>query len=627
VQAAGGGRGTRWGGVGITGAGLTGASTMETKSEMLADSKHQVALRDPAPDIGEALAGCARFAGLAAKACGSKNFAERGRLLVESRKLHLGPFPAVDLAAGWAWQVNPLADRSWQWRFNWLSFISYLLAHHTATGDLKAVCMAIEAAVSWVGTFPASAGPRHPFEFAWHDHGTALRAEQIGLLVHHVEKHSLWEACGEKGARELLARACLEHGQMLATDRFYSRHTNHGLEQSRVLLMLGVAIRPALPEPAQQWVEIATARINAELRHSFTDEGVHVENSPAYHAFVVKVFLGLIDDYRDAGLPELEAWMQETGPKALDYLSRIIRPDGLLPIIGDTEALPVTNSFARAFEGTPAYLEFLYVQTKGAKGRKPGSLHRIYPASGYAIFRSDWHPGAEFSQAMHLVFKAGALSNYHRQQDDGSIVLYAFGEDWIIDSGLYNYDQKSAVRQYMRSRAAHNVWLVDRPPTLAQPPEFNWRIIASGEGGPVPYVHAESGAYEGLRMVRRLSLVRRHGFRVDDVLACADGTPFKGESLWHLPADKEVDVLGPREILVRSRQSKHRLRIRMQGDAPAELRLRRGQSSGRVHSVVSTKTGVCTASQVLCVMYEPATVLFSSIEFNFEHPAPETASS
>lgn len=598
---------------------------MESTPERLADKGDGPPGLPPASDIAEALARSSQFADLASKACRSPDYAARGKLLLDSRQLRLGPFPPVDAPPEWSWEMNPLSDRSWQWRLNWLSFISYLLAHHTATGDERAVCVAIEAALSWVRYFPPVEA-KHKFEFAWHDHGTALRAEQLGLLIHYVENRSLWSAAKDPTARATLENACLAHGHTLMGERFYSRHTNHGLEQSRVLLMLGVAIRPIVPDEAAQWVETAILRIKAELTHSFTAEGVHVENSPAYHVFVLKVFLGLIDGFRDCGLEALESWREQIGPRAVEYLSRVIRPDGLLPIIGDTEALPVSDSFGRAFAGNPAYLEFLFVQTRGAKGRKPRSLHRIYPQSGYAIFRSDWPVGVEFRQAMHLVFKAGALSNYHRQQDDGSLVLYAFGEDWLIDSGLYNYDEKSPIRQYMRARAAHNVWVLDRQESRLKEPATAWRIIDSNESGPTPFVQAESRAYEGVRMVRRLSMFRKHGFHVHDVIASLDGQAVSGKSLWHVPLDKEVRIVGPTEVLIRSRTSRHQLRIRIQGDAPSEVRTYRGQSTARVLSAISTKTGQSADSQVIWVTYDSSVALFTSMEFNFELPATEGTS-
>src|SRR5690606_20662359 len=65
-----------------------------------------------------------------------------------------------------------------------------------------------------------------------------------------------------------------------------------------------------------------------------------------------------------------------------------------------------------------------------------------------------------FDKAFHLIVKAGCSSRYHHQQDEGHINLYAGGEDWLIDSGLYNYISVDPIRRYMRSRSAHNVPLI-----------------------------------------------------------------------------------------------------------------------------------------------------------------------
>lgn len=38
-----------------------------------------------------------------------------------------------------------------------------------------------------------------------------------------------------------------------------------------------------------------------------------------------------------------------------------------------------------------------------------------------------------------------------------SFVLFAFGEDWIIDGGLYNYEEKNPLRAHLRSHFAHSL--------------------------------------------------------------------------------------------------------------------------------------------------------------------------
>lgn len=548
-----------------------------------------------------ALASCVQLARLAQRMAGNADFARRGRLLLEQRELELGPFAAVPMAHFGDWEADPLRNRSWQWRLNWLSFVSYLIARHAAGGEVQALHLAVDATLSWLDYFGAQER-QHPFEFAWHDHATALRAEQMALLVHRIEVLGAWGDCGGDAAASRLVHAIADHAEMLAHDEFFSRHTNHGLEQARVLLLLSTALEtPGDPRPVT-WRASALARIEGELRHAFTEEGVHVENSPAYHAFVFKVFLGIVDEYPADTLGPLHRWMTEVGPKALDFLARILRPDGLLPIIGDTEALPVTDSFRGVFAGRPEHEAYVYAATLGARGTAPASLQRVYPASGYAIFRSDWPSAEHYRRALHAVIKAGACSHYHRQQDDGSLLLWSEGEDWLIDSGLFNYDKASPVRQYMRSREAHNVLMIDDRVAFdprSRDPRAAWKVLAHSEDPAMPYLQMRHELYPGIEQLRRVSLYRRRCLRVVDVAVATDGAPFDARVLWHVPLDKKVHLIGPGEAIVSSKRNRRVMRIGVQGDLPDNVELHRGIVKGRVRSVVSNAANSHEPSQVV----------------------------
>jgi hypothetical protein len=548
------------------------------------------------------------------------DFARRGRRMVDDGLLELGPFAAVPAGDFSDWQADPLRNRSWQWRLNWLSFIAYLVAHHAATGDASAIRLAFRAARSWLQHFgPPEAG--HGFEFAWHDHGTAMRAEQLALLIRYADTRGLWKLDDHADTATLLVDACVGHASRLADDGFYSRHTNHGLIQCRVLLLIASSLR-GVTAPLAEWRDKALERIAGELRHAFTSEGVHVENSPAYHALVLKLFLGMMNDYPAASLGPVRQWMAEVGPKALDFLTRVLRPDGLLPIIGDTEALPVADTFKPAFDGQPAYEEFVYARRAGRKGRAPEALHRVWPESGYAVFRSSWAGGDAYGRALHLVFKAGATSPYHRQQDDGSIVVCRDGEDWLIDSGMFNYDKTSPIRLYMRSRQAHNTTVLNRP--LADPrsrtPKDSWHVLAHSEADAAPFVEASSRAYAGADIVRRVSLRGGRAFQVDDTIVATDGSPVDASFLWHVPADKRVEILGAAEVLVHSGTSRQAMRIRVHGDLLDQVECRSGTTKAQVWSVVSRLANTQEASQVLVFTANRRSRIGVRFEFVFEEP-------
>ncbi|MCK7575312.1 MAG: heparinase II/III-family protein [Chromatiales bacterium] len=279
--------------------------------------------------------------------------------------------------------------------------------------------------------------------------------------------------CGAGGHfRSPGAGAPQVHGEWLAKDGFYSEHTSHGLEQARVLLLHRLVFEG---EVAREWQAVAQRRVNSELNFSFTSEGVHVENSPAYRIFVFKVFLGIIKDYPDEVLGNLAVVRSILG-QSLEFHHPYPAPGRqAAACIGDTEQLPTSDVYQDRFGRTLEYQHFLYAQTQGRQGQMPLVLNRIYPKSGYAIFRDLMANKERYKQAFHLIAKIGCSSRYHHQQDEGHISLYAGGEDWLIDSGLYNHINKDPVRKYMRGRPGHNVPLISH---THYHKDFNHRLQA-----------------------------------------------------------------------------------------------------------------------------------------------------
>lgn len=548
------------------------------------------------------------------------DFARRGRRLLENGEIELGPFAAVPMREFDAWESDPLRNRSWQWRLNWLSFVSYLIAHHAATGDTRAIHLALSAARSWIEHF----GPPHAsggFEFAWHDHATALRAEQLALLIHYTDANGLWEEHAQSPAGMSLAMACIQHAELLHQDNFFSKYTNHGLEQARVSLLLATALAAEGDPVPMDWRNRALKRIEGEMRHAFTDEGVHVENSPGYHAFVFKALLNIARDYPAESLGPLRRWLVEVGPRALEFLARILRPDGTLPIVGDTEAIPATDSYRAIFGADASYGWFRYAWSRGRAGTVPTQLNRVYPKSGYAIFRSAWPPAESYGRVTHLVFKAGASSRYHRQQDDGHLVVWSDGEDWLIDSGMFNYDSQSPIRQYMQSREAHNVVIVNGPLSEVgrSNPRKTWTVLASSEDSVQPFMSTRNEAYSDIVLDRRVSLQGDRRFSVEDMIWLKEGSPIDVTLLWHVPGDKQVEVLSPTEVRVRSGHTRCAMRMRVRGEIPDTVAVKAGIEAGKVWSVVSTVANAFQPSQVLVFAFAGRRHANIRTEFCFEN--------
>lgn len=536
-----------------------------------------------------------------------------GESLFVEKKLELAPFEAIPFLRWGDWEKNPFDNRSWQWRLNWLSFLSYLMAYHRASGDDGVLDFAKEAVQSWLDSY-IETDRDYPFEFVWHDHATALRAEQLVLFSYYCHEFAPDWIVANADFLVYLEKSLVVHGQWLVKDSFYSEHTNHGLEQARVLLLLGTVFEGEL---AYEWQKVAIRRISSELEFSFTSEGVHVENSPAYHIFVFKVFSGIIKDYPTEVLGDLAEQFDQFSAKALNFITHILRPDGKLPPIGDTEQLTTSDAYREMFGHMPEYQHLRYALSRGKQGEAPTKLNRVYPRSGYAIFRDRWPDAAGYHLALHLIAKVGCLSRYHHQQDEGHISLYAGGEDWLIDSGMYNYINKDPVRRYMRGRVGHNVPLISH---AAYEEDFEhrknaWKVTEHSEAESGPGLTMKLDVLRPVTQVRSVSMDTENlTVTVSDSFFSDDDDVRNITLQWHIPQDKTIRVEG-QEVLVESPNG-NRMLIEVDGPEPDNINLSRGVQGNKVFSCISYKANQYEESQLLGVVYKSCRSLEVNTRFS-----------
>ncbi|MEK6266784.1 MAG: heparinase II/III family protein [Clostridium sp.] len=515
---------------------------------------------------------------------------ERGKMLFEDNKLKLTSFAPVEWEE---WEADPFNNRSWQWALHWFDFSKYLLAFHHETNNDEVLGKLKELINSWIDRYLYNGNT--DFEFIWHDHATALRAEQILLLLHYLRKYNpSWITINFNFVSRLFETLDIL-AKKLEQEDFYSKHTNHGLEQVRVLMLLGLIL------DNKAWVDTSILRLNDELDFSFTSEGVHKENSPGYHQFVFKMFLSIIEEFPSYVLKDLGPKFNDIASKALRYITYILRPDNNLPIIGDTELKPTSDAYRNFFSGTVEYENFIYSLTQGKRGTVPLRSNIVYPKSGYAIFRSTWGSKQDFTDTMHLIFKAGCLSQYHHQQDENNFVLYAFGEDWIIDSGLYNYINKDPIRHYARRRQAHNIPIISN--TSYVHTDFNhrinnWSIYDYSEDQYNPYVSAENTVLQNIRHSRKIEIDSlKLEVKVEDSIVCLDNEERTAIFLLHIPIDKNIEVFD-NIIKISSSKSSNVINLSL-SEAPNLIEVKKGMKGNTVHSVVSYIANTHEDSQVI----------------------------
>jgi hypothetical protein len=373
-------------------------------------------------------------------------------------------------------------------------------------------------------------------EFSWGDHTTAFRLRRIVAIFLDMDERGLLD----REMTEVLLEMAYSHTRILLEEsEIRMKGSNHALDQAQALFVSALAF-PFLEYPLPV-VEEAYKRAQYEAEFLVAADGVQTENSPAYHQWVpVKAFtlLSAMARYLDQPLPkELEERMSG----ATRFATWIPRPDGYLPMIGDTgKDAPIRFSAPAAVDASLRN-QFRFVKSYGEAGTPPSPGTAIFEKSGYLIFRNRWSKGRS-SDDIHMVFKCGMLSDGHRHNDDGNILLFAFGSEWLSDAGMFGYERKNPKRAYAVSPQGHNVSIpvgmgtvgrMGHPRYRKYRKQWGLRKAHAGNGA-----HCTSYMYEDAVYQRDLR-IGRNGVGITDNFS-GGGDVFLTQ--FRIPADKSIEV-------------------------------------------------------------------------------------
>ena len=293
--------------------------------------------------------------------------------------------------------------------------------------------------------------------YEWDNMATGLRASRLAFILDNILIGNL--DVGDNDLASLMVLAEL-HVEQLMEPSFLS-WTNHALFQLAGLNALCAVISwRSVCDGAASYASEEMARL---MKEWFTDEGVHLENSPNYHAIVLEAMrrLNIAERFE---LPEVRQVI-ELGGLVTPWLTY---PDGRWVPVGDSEGTVGDSEGS----GVPLRGPVEPVCLDGAGGCW---AVRDLTKSGYAIIRSV--PGTDAESSMLFVNAMGAAIS-HKHSDDLGFVLLEAGREIFTDSGKYSYN-KDEKRRYFVSTQAHNVpsledlWIdprrIDRVETGLQP--------------------------------------------------------------------------------------------------------------------------------------------------------------
>lgn len=415
----------------------------------------------------------------------------------------------------------------------------------------------------------------------------------------------------------------------------YSSPNTHLIGEAAVLFIAG-SLFAGLDE-ANKWREFGAEFLTREIDRQVLSDGVHSEVSTYYHCYAADFYLQALMIVRrnQVEFPPV-AWRKVE--QMLDFVMRISKPDGCIPLLGDDDggrALALDQPTYRSyldglcigavvfnrpdFKSRSSAFQEEALWLLGAQAGSdyealgtavPSSDGNSFPAAGYFVQRSGW--GAADS---HMVFDCGGLglpSGGHGHADALSLVLSVGGREMLVDPGTCVYNAATEWRSFFRSSRAHNTVVVDGQDQSKAGGTFQWCTQAETqvrnrfELEELAYVEGEHRGYARLSSPvshkRRLLHCKGYWIVVDELEGSGKHT---FDFLYHFSPELALDLQGspdePVEVLAHAHDSALLLFL----DATASLRPKIicGQDAP-LQGWVSSGYGVKQPAPVLCATAE-----------------------
>ena len=137
-------------------------------------------------------------------------------------------------------------------------------------------------------------------------------------------------------ALQFILRLLQHHGRFIYDNLEFSyiATSNHYLSDITGLLWLGVML-PELRD-ANEWREFGLTELLREMDKQVLNDGADYESSTGYHRFVTELFLYSFMLCRAYGI-EIDQRYWTKLHQMLAFIRGYLRPDGLAPLIGDTD--------------------------------------------------------------------------------------------------------------------------------------------------------------------------------------------------------------------------------------------------------------------------------------------------
>lgn len=465
------------------------------------------------------------------------------------------------------------SPNSFQLYLQCLNPVMYLTKAYEITKNTEYLDQAECFIKSWADYLNTSESMENPF--LWYDHGTALRVENLIYYSLVASENNKLDTEMEKIVVDLIA----QHGEYLSNDANYTANHNHGIFQDRALIYTAYFLNN---DKKDEWLSIAKERLEKQKAYAFSEDMVHVENSPGYQVGVMDLFRIISEfllQFNDGFGEELYSDIK----KSAEFLAYIIKPNGHIAEIGDTNGSKKSDAIENSRFSVYGNDHLTYAASLGRLGNMPEENSKIYSDSGYYVSHNNWNR-ENYTDSTWMMFKSGYSSQTHKHADDNSFMLYSKGYDIFVDPGYYNYVTGNKYRDYFTSSRAHNVVVVDekRYSTTAEN-SYKTGIFDFSQNPEYDYVAGYNDMYEGV-------MYDRYFYNLGEAIIIFDNlisdNNHNYSQLFQLSDNCSVVDYNDREVLIKIADSGYYARVKqLVGDVT--LNIIRGNTPDKSYGYIS----------------------------------------
>jgi hypothetical protein len=295
-------------------------------------------------------------------------------------------------------------------------------------------------------------------------------------------------------------QALFDHGAFIERhlENHYEVTSNHFLSDVVGLFYVASVFRD-LPR-GSLWNSQCRMWLVQEMDVQVLPDGADYESSVPYHRLVSELFLGAARVAETDGSPLPERFLVRLSAM-IDFLSAVLRPDGLMPQVGDADdgRLHVLSEYGTWRPQDPRHLfgpaAGLFDRTDWARGAggwseweaewwgfdgSPVAVHppespsamRHFPHAGLTVMRSN----GDYLLITNGIVGTGGFGN-HKHNDLLSFEYHAAGAPVVVDPGSYLYTSDPDARNLFRSTRSHNTLRLDGQEQNELRPEWLFRMF------------------------------------------------------------------------------------------------------------------------------------------------------